>query len=283
MDAAPDPPVQVVWWVHPTPRQARIGGGAVCLQAVRGAVVRASSNDRPSDQCGDHRSDHRIDGHRAHDSHIDRTLRMHASETERSERSLALQQQLARTALGDRAAFAALYRDTGGYLLGVIVRIVGDRDLAEDVLQEVYVSVWRAAAGYDAQRSQPLTWLTSVARNRAIDALRRRGADPVVAVTRLRSPVGTDDDDSDPLAAVRDEADGPAELMERAAEAHGVQQCMETLSREQRQCLSLTYYRGLSHAETAEHLAQPLGTVKSWVRRALLAMRDCLGRVGFAG
>lgn len=206
---------------------------------------------------------------------------MTTPEADRSARSLQLQALLARTALGERAAFEALYRDTSAYLLGVILRIVGDRELAEDLLQEVFVSVWRSAGGFDAQRAQPLTWLTSVARHRAIDGLRRRRADPVVPVSGL-GRLDDDEDGPDLLQSTPDEAAGPLELMAQAAEAEGVQHCIEQLSNEQRQCLSLTYYQGLTHAETAAHLAQPLGTVKSWVRRALLALRDCLGRAGLA-
>jgi RNA polymerase sigma factor (sigma-70 family) len=92
------------------------------------------------------------------------------------EKSRELSQLLARTGLGDRRAFAALYDRTSAHLFGVILRIQRDRALAEDLLQEIYVSVWKAAASFDAARSQPLTWLTSIARNRAIDSLavRRR-------------------------------------------------------------------------------------------------------------
>lgn len=207
---------------------------------------------------------------------------MTTNPVDRSARSLQLQALLSRTALGDRAAFEALYRDTSAYLLGVIVRIVGDRETAEDLLQDVFVSIWRAAGGFDAQRSQPLTWLTCLARNRAIDGLRRRRADPVVPVSGLGRPED-DDDGPDLLQSAADDSAGPLELMARAAEAQSVQHCLQQLTHEQRQCLSLAYYSGMTHAETAAHLAQPLGTVKSWVRRALMSMRDCLGRAGLAG
>ena len=90
------------------------------------------------------------------------------------ERSHELAALLARTALGDRAAFARLYERTSGHLFAVVLRVQRDRAQAEDLLQEVYVNVWRAAAAFDAARAQPLTWLTSIARNRAIDSLRRR-------------------------------------------------------------------------------------------------------------
>src|SRR5437870_8621312 len=102
-----------------------------------------------------------------------------------SERSRDLSQLLARSGMGDRAAFAALYEKSSSHLFAVVLRICRDRAQAEDILQEVYVNVWRAASGFDAAQSQPLTWLTSIARNRAIDSLRRiqtqprmRGASP---------------------------------------------------------------------------------------------------------
>jgi len=90
-----------------------------------------------------------------------------------SERSHDLARLLARTGLGDRAAFATLYERTSAHLFAVVLSIQRDRAQAEDILQEVYVNVWRAARSFDAAQSQPLTWLTSIARNRAIDGLRR--------------------------------------------------------------------------------------------------------------
>src|SRR3982750_1469134 len=100
-----------------------------------------------------------------------------------SERSKELSQLLARAGLGDRAAFAALYDKTSSHLFAVVLRINRDRAQAEDILQEVYVNVWRAASGFDAAQAQPLTWLTSIARNRAIDSLRRAQTQP-----RTRGP-----------------------------------------------------------------------------------------------
>jgi RNA polymerase sigma factor (sigma-70 family) len=198
-----------------------------------------------------------------------------------TERSHTLASVLSRVALGDRAAFATLYRDTRSHLFGVILRINPDRAQAEDVLQEVFVNVWRAAQSFDAHRSQPMTWLTSVARNRAIDSLRRRKTE--VATISSHAAGDADDGDDDTLARVPSDTAGPMELLQQAAQAREVTHCMEQLSAEQQQCLALTYYQGLSHAEAADHLAQPLGTVKSWVRRALLALKACLGRAGLAG
>jgi RNA polymerase sigma-70 factor (ECF subfamily) len=198
-----------------------------------------------------------------------------------SERSEAIASAMARVALGDRAAFATVYRTTSAHLFGVILRIQPDRTQAEDILQDVFVNIWRNAQSFDARRSQPLTWLTSIARHRAIDALRRRASEPATVSRHAASSDG--EDEIDLLAALPSEGPGPAELLAGAAEARGVSQCVGELSAEQQQCLALAYYQGLSHSEVAEHLAQPLGTVKSWVRRALMALKDCLARAGHGG
>ncbi|MET0518243.1 MAG: sigma-70 family RNA polymerase sigma factor [Burkholderiaceae bacterium] len=204
-------------------------------------------------------------------------------ETDRLARSDALTALLARVALGDRRAFEDLYHRTSAQLFGVVLRINSERAQAEEVLQEVFVNIWRAAGSFDAARAQPLTWLTSVARNRAIDSLRRRASEPAT-VSRFQSLPGDGggggegDDELDLLAALPAGDPGPLELLDRAAQAHQLQQCMESLSGEQRSSLALAYYQGLSHAEVALQMSQPLGTVKSWVRRGLLSLRSCLDR-----
>ena len=192
-----------------------------------------------------------------------------------TERSRELAATLSRSALGDRAAFKRLYELSSGHLFAVILRIQRDRDLADDLLQEVYVSAWKAAGSFDAQRAQPLTWLTHIARNKAIDSLRRAQAQP-----RLESVHSEQDDDDRPDADQRlvDESPGPAALLERASDARQLGHCMEGLSAQQRQSVALAFFDGLSHAEVAEQLCQPLGTVKSWVRRALMTLKGCLER-----
>ena len=186
--------------------------------------------------------------------------------------SVELSSLLARTGLGDRAAFATLYQRTSAHLLGVILRIQRDRAQAEDILQEVYVNVWRAAQSFDAAQSQPRTWLTSIARNRAIDGLRRAQTRP-----QLRAVISRpDEEESDVYDTVADESPGPLDLLSRAAEARDLGVCMERLTAVQRQCIALSFFDGLSHAEVADHLRQPLGTVKSWVRRALASLKSCL-------
>ena len=188
-----------------------------------------------------------------------------------SERSVELAQLLSRAGLGDRAAFAKLYAQSSAHLFAVVLRINRDRAQAEDILQEVYVNVWRAAASFNAAQSQPLTWLTSIARNRAIDSLRRANTQP-----QLRSGHASDDEDSDVYDETADDGPGPLELLSRAAEARQLQHCMKDLSAPQRQSLALAYFDGLSHAEVADQMGQPLGTVKSWVRRALMLLKGCL-------
>jgi RNA polymerase sigma factor (sigma-70 family) len=188
-----------------------------------------------------------------------------------SERSRELSALLARAGLGDRAAFATLYERTSAHLLAVVLRINRDRAQAEDILQEVYVKVWSAAQSFDAAQSQPLTWLTSIARNRAIDSLRRLQTQP-----QWQTLHSSNDEDPDVYDSVADDAAGPLDLLSQASDARALSHCMQTLSAQQRQSVALAFYDGLSHAEVADKLQQPLGTVKSWVRRALLSLKSCL-------
>jgi RNA polymerase sigma factor (sigma-70 family) len=189
-----------------------------------------------------------------------------------TDRSRDLAALLARAGLGDRAAFATLYERSSAHLLAVVLRINRDRAQAEDILQEVYVNVWRAAQSFDAAQSQPLTWLTRIARNRAIDSLRRHQTQPQMQTLHSSD----NDEDPDVYDSVADDAAGPLELLSRASDARALSHCMQGLSAQQRQSVALAFYDGLSHAEVADKLNQPLGTVKSWVRRALQTLKSCL-------
>ncbi|MFL6627237.1 MAG: sigma-70 family RNA polymerase sigma factor [Vitreoscilla sp.] len=189
---------------------------------------------------------------------------------------------LARCALGDRKAFRQLYDATAPRLLGVVAQLVGRGALAEDLLQDVYVRIWKAAGQYRAGAGSPMAWMAATARYRAIDHLRSRGARPEVAIADLPSHAGSDDGDDDPTQRMADPGPGPAQRVEARSEAQAVQGCLGTLQGSQQQSISLAYYQGLSHGEIAAHLGAPLGSVKTWVRRGLIALKTCLERCGWA-
>lgn len=177
-----------------------------------------------------------------------------------------LAELLARSALGDRTAFAQLYEATRSKLFAVSLRIVRERPLAEEVLQDSFVSIWNHAADYAQAKSAPTTWMTAIVRNRSLDVVRRKREAPDV---------------DDALAAnLVDEAASPAQETEARVEAHSLRQCLEELDAEQRQSVALAFYHGLSHSELARHLRKPLGTVKTHIRRGLLKLKECLVRAG---
>jgi RNA polymerase sigma factor (sigma-70 family) len=180
---------------------------------------------------------------------------------------------LARVSLRDQAAFKQLYDQTVCCLLGVIVRMLHDRSWAEEVLQEVYVSVWHTSANYTAAKAQPMTWLMTIARYKAMDALRSTRADREHCV---RTHGGTDDEDEPSLPDTADACAGPLDRLLQAADAQKLRGCLHGLEPPQRQAIALAFYDGLTHAELAAHLGQPLGTVKAWVRRGLDRLRRCL-------
>ncbi|HEX4511539.1 MAG TPA: sigma-70 family RNA polymerase sigma factor [Burkholderiaceae bacterium] len=186
---------------------------------------------------------------------------------------------IARCALGDRPAFRNLYEATAPRLLGVIARLVGRGAIAEDLLQDVYVRVWRAAGQYRPGAGSPMAWLAATARYRAIDHLRSRGARPEISASDLLS--GDVDSDDDITSRLPDPGVGPAGEFEAQSEAEAVQRCLDGLQGSQQQSISLAYYQGLSHGEIAVHLGAPLGSVKTWVRRGLIALKECLERCGF--
>ena len=196
-----------------------------------------------------------------------------------------LAELLARSALGDRAAFRGLYDATAARLLGVIVQLVGRGAVAEDLLQDVYVRIWRSAAQYRAGAGTPMAWMAAAARYRAIDHLRARAVRPELAIGDLPARAGHDDadDGDDPVRRLPDPGAGPDARFAARAEAGAVQGCLASLQAAQQQSIALAYYQGLSHGEIAAHLGAPLGSVKTWVRRGLLALKTCLECCGWSG
>jgi RNA polymerase sigma factor (sigma-70 family) len=202
-----------------------------------------------------------------------------ASNTQAAQKQAEVATLLSRVALGDRVAFRTLYEHSGAHLLGVILRIQRNRAVAEEVLQEVFVAVWQSAQSFNPALSQPSTWLSSVARNRAIDSLRRAQTAPQ---TVNRYQVDGDQEETDMLQNTPSDEPGPLDLLEQASDVRALQHCMEGLNKAQRRSLALAFYQGLTHAEVAEQLGEPLGTVKSWVRRGLTTLKACLERASVA-
>jgi RNA polymerase sigma-70 factor (ECF subfamily) len=175
---------------------------------------------------------------------------------------------LARVALRDRAAFRRLYEAASPPLFGVALRIVNRRDRAEEVLQDAFVSIWNKAAGYRADMSQPMTWMTAIVRNRALDELRSE--------SRHQADSLDGDEENDVLDGQVDERPNPLQLLEQAGDALAIRGCLDAIDGAQRQCLALAYYHGMSHSEVASHIGSPIGTVKVWLRRGLEKLRRCL-------
>jgi RNA polymerase sigma factor (sigma-70 family) len=190
----------------------------------------------------------------------------------RAERGAQLAAVLSRIALGDQRAFADLYRQAGAHLYGVALRIVRDGPLAEEILQEAFVSVWHHAGTYDVAKSQPITWLTSIVRNRCLDQLRKRDLDTMT--------LSRDAEDDSPAWDVPSDGPTPIELLLAGADARAVRDCIDGLDAGPKQAIALAFFQGLSHGELAAHLREPLGTVKSWVRRGLERLRGCLDAAG---
>ena len=173
-----------------------------------------------------------------------------------------------RVAGRDEVALKLLYDQTASRLYGLALRILGNKEWAEDVLQESFLGIWRSAGAYRDSLSPPLAWMGMLVRSRALDFLRRRRAERL----HLNLPI----EDFEELPQDKD-AQGPMQLVEASEQAVVLHQCLEKLEQPQRQVVSLAYLSDLSHSELASSLKLPLGTVKSWVRRALLALKDCLG------
>jgi RNA polymerase sigma-70 factor (ECF subfamily) len=173
-----------------------------------------------------------------------------------------LETLLSRCAAGDRTALETLYTRVAPILLAVLMRILRRRDAAEDALQDVFVSIWQRARQFDPIRGRALAWLVSMARYRAIDV--QRATRPAVALSEVST--------LEPQLQSQD----PAESGDMLGSGALLVRCLEQIAAPQRRCLMLAYEEGLTHSEIAREVNEPLGTVKSWVRRSLIALRRCL-------
>lgn len=186
----------------------------------------------------------------------------------------ALDQLLSRIALQDRQALRELYDRTASRLLAVAYRVLGNQATAEDVLQEVYVTVWSRAASYPAVHTHPMAWLTAMVRNRAIDLLRK---------SRPEVPLQWQGEDGEEHHHdVPDENGSPMAQLMAAQSDDRLGTCIGQLEAEPRLAVMLAYYEGLTHADLAARLSRPLGTIKAWVRRSLVRLKDCMGEVGLS-
>jgi RNA polymerase sigma-70 factor, ECF subfamily len=184
------------------------------------------------------------------------------------------------SARGDHGSFSQLYERTHLHLFGIAIRLLRSEQQAEDAVQDAFVKVWNRAGSYRAadavHEGHALAWLTSIVRNRALDMLRARSHD----IEDIRPGVADGDDDDEGPSAAGDGADDALDLYTKAAQALHVDGCMGLLDASQRQCLALTYFQGLSNTEVADHLGAPLGSVKAWIRRGLMRLKDCLATQG---
>ncbi|MBI1217862.1 MAG: sigma-70 family RNA polymerase sigma factor [Rhodobacteraceae bacterium] len=168
---------------------------------------------------------------------------------------------LIRVAAQDRAAFRALYSAASAKLMGVCLRILGNRAEAEEALQEVFTRVWVNAARFDAGKARGMTWLISIARNHAIDRLRSRPATMA---------------DEDALQSVADPQPRAETVLAARGEARRIAACLDTLDPDRSAAVKGAYLDGLSYQELAERFAVPLNTMRTWLRRSLLSLKECM-------
>lgn len=168
-------------------------------------------------------------------------------------------------AAGDRAALRILFDSTSAKLMGVCLRILKDREEAEDVLQEIFVTVWHRAESFDPARASAITWLATMARNRAIDRLRSRRSRGEAAPVEEAAQLADEGPDGFAAAAAKEER-GRLQL------------CMGELEGRSRSMIRAAFFEGLTYSDLSERAGVPLGTMKSWIRRGLQQLRRCLER-----
>ncbi|WP_417678305.1 sigma-70 family RNA polymerase sigma factor [Roseibium sp.] len=183
---------------------------------------------------------------------------------QQSDAKADLEHLLARISGGDRAAFQNLYSATSAKLFGIILRILKDRDSASEVLQETYLKIWRNADRYEAASGRPVTWMAAIARNTAIDVLRQR----------RERPLDVSDDGDDPLERIADERYAKVDPVHRET----LRGCLGELEEALRGCVVQAYCDGYSREELAKAYDMPQATIKTWLRRGLMRLKECMDR-----
>ncbi|HWW06200.1 RNA polymerase sigma factor [Collimonas sp.] len=173
----------------------------------------------------------------------------------------------------DPLAFRALYDATGPKLFGFALRILVKREWAEEVLQESFINIWNNADSYQASLAAPMTWITTIVRNKAFDFLRR---------TDNAVEIDADTFDKEVMDAMESTAATPLEALQLSGDAKALAACLARLEAMHRQAIALAFYHDLSHSEVAAQMQLPIGTVKSWIRRGLASLKNCLGKLGSA-
>ena len=168
---------------------------------------------------------------------------------------------MVRVAERDRAAFRDLYRATSAKLYGTVVRILPDRDQASDIVQEAYAKIWDRAADFNPTIASPITWLVTIARNRALDEVRRK-----------RPELANDQEIMD----LADVTAHPLDEKSRSEELRQLLDCLSGLDEERRQMVLLAYYRGVSRDALSKRFGRPVPTIKTLLHRSLLQLRGCM-------
>ena len=177
---------------------------------------------------------------------------------------------LADVARKDADAFRSLYEATSSKLFGFALRILTKRESAEEVLQESFVSIWNNAASYQAGLAAPMTWMTTIVRNKAFDLLRR--VDHTVEID-------ADTFDKDVMDALESADPTPIAALQLTQDSRALAGCMARLEGLHRQAIAMAFYHDMSHSEVADHMKLPIGTVKTWIRRGLERLRVCLNKL----
>ena len=171
---------------------------------------------------------------------------------------------MAGTARGDRRSLELVYEMTSSKVFSTILRIVRRRERAEDILQDVYIKVWRRAGRFDPSKGSPITWLCAIARNSALNDVRRSGREQEIADDEFPEVADTD------LVAADD-------WLCAAEDSAALNKCLDQLRSDHRRSITMAFFDGLSHSELAEKVNVPLGTMKSWIKRGLAGLKGCLG------